>query len=237
MQTNRGQASWISLSDVMTGLMLVFLLIVVMILYLQYATLARYENTKEKIYDALSEKLEHEEQSGKIKVSEDLVVRFIDSDSLFPKDSAVLLPEYRNFLDGFIPKYLDILTKADFAEHIREIRIEGHTALPTDKYPRYEDLVKLSQDRARAILRHFVGTRAFARLDDRQKFILQYKLMATGFGNGRMLGIDGKLICATLDDNKCSPTTQVSARSRRVEFRIVTNAEKQLTEALEVLRK
>ena len=237
MQTNRGQASWISLSDVMTGLMLVFLLIVVMILYLQYATLARYENTKEKIYDALSEELAFEEQSGKIKISEDLVVRFVDSDSLFPKDSAVLLPEYRNFLDDFIPKYLDVLTNADFDEHIREIRIEGHTAKPTSKHPHYEDLVKLSQDRARAILRHFVGTGAFARLDARQKFVLRYKLMANGFGNGRMLGTDGKLICASLSDEKCSPATKVDARSRRVEFRIVTNAERQLADALELLRK
>ena len=56
MQKNKGQSSWISLSDLMTGLMLIFLLIVVMMQENTQKTLVRYENTKREIHDALQKK-------------------------------------------------------------------------------------------------------------------------------------------------------------------------------------
>ncbi len=165
MPNNRGQSSWISLSDLMTGLMLVFLLIVVMMLYLQYSTLVRYENTKQEIYDALNKELAREVEDKKVTISEDLVVRFVDSDTLFSQDSAVLLRNYKDLLDVFIPKYINVLQDEKFAKHIREVRIEGHTGSPTRKHQFYVDLVRLSQDRSRAILKYFVGSLSFAQLD------------------------------------------------------------------------
>lgn len=61
----------------MTGLMLVFLIIVVLMQYQQYTTLVRYENTKKEIYDDINKKFAHDKNTKKVIISEDLVVRFV----------------------------------------------------------------------------------------------------------------------------------------------------------------
>jgi len=239
MQKSRGLASWISLSDLMTGLVLVFLLIVVVMQQERYNTLVRYENTKQDIFDALDESFSREKQDRKMTISEDLVIRFLGQDVNFEKDSIVLSRHYKDFLDDFIPKYLKILTDERFAEHIREVRIEGHTAKPSPVNPRYIDLVTLSQGRARAILQYFVDSGAFRGLNASKRSDLRFKLMASGFGNGRMINSDGKYVLKNdADEYVVQGNGQPSnpdSSSRRVEFRIVTHAEQRIAEALEQL--
>ena len=226
MQKNKGQSSWISLSDLMTGLMLVFLLIVVMMQENTQKTLVRYENTKREIHDALQKKFAHELQSDKVKISQDLVVRFQETEALFEQDQATLSPYYKKVLDDFIPKYLTVLQDERFRENIQEVRIEGHTGNVSQRHPEYTDLVALSQKRARAILRYFVSSGAFKDLPKRDKQFLRFKLMANGFGNGRMVDEEGKYV---LNSSKLPQNT------RRVEFRIMTDAEQKLEEALRQL--
>lgn len=221
MPKNKGHSSWISLSDLMTGLMLVFLLIVVLT---QYSNLVRYENTKRKIYDALDTQFALEQQSEKLTISEDLVVRFLDTEALFEQDQAMLSQYYKEVLDDFIPKYLEVLQ--DNIDHIEEVRIEGHTGKSTPQHPGYIDLVELSQDRARVILQYLVSSEAFQELDKPTQDTFRFKLMANGFGNGRMVDSEGKYV---LNSRKPPLNT------RRVEFRIMTYAERSLEEALRQL--
>ena len=222
MQKNKGQSSWISLSDVMTGLMLVFLLLVVI---MQYSTLIRYENTKSEIFEALNNEFVDDLEKGKVAIREkDLIVRFQETEALFEQDQAILLPRFKKVLDDFIPKYIQVLQDERWKNHIREIRIEGHTGTRSNKHRSYIELVKLSQERARVILQHFESSAAFQKLSDSDKENLRFKLMANGFGNGRMVDEDGKYI----KDSNRNP----SADTRRVEFRIMTDAEKRLEEAL-----
>ncbi len=223
MQKNKGQSSWISLSDLMTGLMLVFLLIVV----IMQTTLVRYENTKQKIYHGLKEKLADEEKSGKVKISQELVVRFHDATCPFEQDKASISPPCKKVLNDFIPKYLTVLQNKDLKDHIQEVRIEGHTARSSPQHPEYIDLVKLSQNRARAILQYFVSNEAFKELGDGEEEILRFKLMANGLGNGRLLDEDGKYVI----DSAKPP----SPKSRRVEFRIMTDADEAIMEATKTL--
>ncbi len=226
MQKNKGQSSWISLSDLMTGLMLIFLLIVVMMQENTQKTLVRYENTKREIHDALQKKFAYELQSDKVKISQDLVVRFQETEALFEQDQATLSPYYKKVLDNFIPKYLTVLQDERFKENIQEVRIEGHTGNVSQRHPEYTDLVELSQNRARAILRYFVSSGAFKDLPKRDKQFLRFKLMANGFGNGRMVDEEGEYV---LNSSKSPQNT------RRVEFRIMTDAEQKLEEALRQL--
>ena len=220
MQRNKGQSSWISLSDVMTGLMLVFLLLVVI---MNYGTLIRYENTKREIYEALNHKFLDEQENGKVVISQDLVVRFQETEALFEQDQATLSPHYKKVLDDFIPKYIQILQDANVKNHIREVRIEGHTGRRSDKHRSYIELVKLSQERARVILQYFESSTAFQKLSDYDKENLRFKFMANGFGNGRMVDKDGGYV---------KNSGQSPYKTRRVEFRIMTDAEKRLEEAL-----
>ena len=221
MQKNKGQSSWISLSDVMAGLMLVFLLLVVI---MQYSTLIRYENTKREIYEALNHKFLDEQENGKVVISQDLVVRFQETEALFEQDQAILLPRFKKVLDDFIPKYIQILQDETVKNHIKEVRIEGHTGTPTPLHSDYIALVALSQNRARTILHYLISSKSFLDLPLGDKKNLRFKLMANGFGNGRMVDEDGKYI----KDSDRNPSTD----TRRVEFRIMTDAEKRLEEAL-----
>ena len=225
MKSNKGQSSWISLSDLMTGLMLVFLLIVIIMQDDTYSTLVRYENTKKEIFDALQKKFPP--RGGKVAISQDLlVVRFLEENALFEQDSAILSSHYKKVLDEFIPGYLDILQDERFEEHIQEVRIEGHTGQLSKQHPEYIDLVELSQNRARSLLKYFVSSAAFRNLPDHDKQRLRFKLMANGFGNGRMVDGEGSYV---LDSGKPVSNT------RRVEFRILTDAERKLGEALKAL--
>ena len=222
MQRNKGQSSWISLSDVMTGLMLVFLLLVVIT---QYSTLIRYENTKREIFEALNNEFVDELEKGKVTIREkDLIVRFQETEALFEQDQAILLPRFKKVLADFIPKYIQILQDERWKNHIREIRIEGHTGTPTPLHSDYIALVALSQNRARTILHYLISSKSFLDLPLGDKKNLRFKLMANGFGNGRMVDENGKYIKGS-DRNP-------SADTRRVEFRIMTDAEKRLEEAL-----
>ena len=224
MKDNKGQSSWISMSDLMTGLMMVFLLIVIIMQDDTYSTLVRYENTKKEIFEALREKFPPREK--KAKISQDLVVRFLEENALFEKDAAILSSHYKKVLDEFIPRYLDILQDERFIEHIKEVRIEGHTGTPSKQHPEYIDLVELSQNRARAILKYFVSSATFRNLPDYDKQRLRFKLMANGFGNGRMVDDEGSYVLYSGNPN---------SNTRRVEFRILTDAEQKLDEALRPL--
>ena len=228
MRKNRGQSSWISLSDLMTGLMLVFLIIVVIMQENIYSTLVRYENTKQQIYEALNEKFAIEQKNQKITISQDLVVRFLDTEPLFEKDQAILSQRYKDVLDEFIPKYIEIVLDKKFVEHIQEVRIGGHTAKRSAVHREYMDLVSLSQNRARAILQYLVSNESFRKLSDDEKKTLRFKLMAIGFGDGRMVDEKGKFVQVS--------GGQPSGKSRRVEFRIMTDAERRLEYALKQLK-
>lgn len=228
MRKNRGQSSWISLSDLMTGLMLVFLIIVVIMQENIYSTLVRYENTKQQIYEALNNKFAIEQKNQKLTISQDLVVRFLDTEPLFEKDKAILSQRYKDVLDEFIPKYIEIMLDKKFINHIQEVRIGGHTAKRSAAHREYIDLVNLSQNRARAILQYLVSSESFRKLSDDERKDLRFKLMAIGFGDGRMVDVNGKFVQVS--------GGQPSGKSRRVEFRIMTDAERRLESALKQLK-
>lgn len=213
MQKNRGQSSWISLSDLMTGLMLVFLLIAVIM-----QDPMRCGSTKQKIQTELK-KIEKEIPAVKFspthKCELSIELRADEENPLFEKDQAIPTKHFENILDAFIPDYLnDVLQNKEIKDHIQEVRIEGHTGEPTPLHPTYISLVKLSQERARAILKYFKDSKTFKALHKDEKKSLYFKLMAVGFGNGRTIDENRRY---TIDSG--NPTNE---KSRRVEFRIMT---------------
>lgn len=223
MNRGRGQSSWISLSDLMTGLVLVFL---VVIIANQYSTLARYENTKKQIFNALENKFADEIKAKKLTVSQDLVVRFLNVETLFERDKAALSDDYKGILDDFIPRYLDVLQDENFANNIIEVRIEGHTGGPTPRHRTRIQRVRLSQARAREVLKYFFSHKEFRSLHENKQEVLRFKFMANGFGDGRKVDKNGDYVIKT---------GLPAYSTRRVEFRIMTDAESRLREALGLL--
>lgn len=139
--------------------------------------------------------------------STDLAVRFQEPSTLFDYDKADLKPRFVAILRDFFPRYMALLSKPEYRNNIEEIRIEGHT----DSSGGYIYNMELSQDRTRTVL-------AFCLNQITKKDFAWAKRVITANGLS-----SSHPIC---DKNG----KEDASRSRRVEFKIRTNAEKQLEE-------
>src|ERR1700742_4502222 len=127
---------WIPLTDLMTGLMVIFLLIAVSYMMQVEADAARIKNVAvaySEIKDALFEDLHKEFQSDLSKwkaqlLKSDLTIRFSEPEVLFAPGSSELKPEFQAILADFFPRYVRILTSKKYRDAISEVRIEGHTS-------------------------------------------------------------------------------------------------------------
>ena len=73
----------------------------------------------------------------------------IDSRMLtFESGKSVLTAQSKQFLDTFIPVYMEVLMRPEYRDYLGSIIIEGHT----DQTGGYETNMKLSQERALAVL-------------------------------------------------------------------------------------
>jgi outer membrane protein OmpA-like peptidoglycan-associated protein len=124
-------AQWISMSDMMTGLMLIFLLIAVSFMYQvqlkqkeQNKILFEYNDAKEKMYDELKSSFSEKSKQWGMKLNKNLSINFnVD----FDPDSYQLKPELKEILDKFIPEYIKIINEPKYKQRVKEVRIEGHT--------------------------------------------------------------------------------------------------------------
>lgn len=222
--SSRQTSNWISLSDMMTGLMLIFMLIAILTISQVVAEqeqrqelLDEFDVSQAEIYQELENTFGRKSDEWGIEITRDLVIKFNNPDLLFDTDAATLKPEYKAILDEFTPLYLSIVNKPQYADKIKEIRIEGHTADYTDTHPTYMSTVELSQARANSVLAYMRDTGAFTGLTPESKDKLTFWLSANGLGNGRALDSNGEYVYESA--NGASP------KSRRVEFRIVTNSD------------
>ncbi|MAT38111.1 MAG: hypothetical protein CL946_00755 [Ectothiorhodospiraceae bacterium] len=216
---------WISLSDIMTGLMVIFMFIAISYM-LQIREkqkerdqiLEDFKNTKMELYQELKEEFEEDfrEDKWNAVIDEDLSIRFLNERVLFDYNRTNLKPEFKRILDDFFPRYLAILLKDKYRSKIAEVRIEGHT----DSRGEYMYNVSLSQKRTASVLDYvlFSYNSPFRNFDGETRRLIQFWLTATGFSSGRTLDADGQFTLrnATVEDDN---------RSRRVEFRIITKTD------------
>ncbi len=224
------EAHWIPLSDLMTGLMVIFLLIAVVYMVKVEADTDRIKSVAiaySEIRDALYEDLHSEFQNdlGKWKaqiLKSDLTIRFMEPEILFAPGSSELKPEFKAILNDFFPRYVRILTSPKYRGSINEIRIEGHTSSDwtgsSNPEEAYFKNMELSQARTRSTLRFVLDLPAIAA--DRPW--LQKYLTANGLSSSR------PVLTADLAEDPL--------RSRRVEFRVRTDAETRIAKILEVTR-
>src|SRR6266702_4711484 len=130
------ESHWIPLTDLMTGLMVIFLLIAVSYMMQVEADAARIKNVAiaySEIKDALFEDLNKEFRLDLPKwkaqlLKNDLTIRFSEPEVLFATGSTELKPEFQAILQDFFPRYVRILTSPKYRDSISEVRIEGHTS-------------------------------------------------------------------------------------------------------------
>ena len=117
----------------------------------QQAQIEQLVGMKTRIITSLSSALK---QSG-ISASVDPVTGSIalESDVLFESGKYELTAAGRNFVDQFLPVYLNVLFSEEYGSYVSEIIIEGHT----DSVGGYLSNLELSQQRALAVASYVLG--------------------------------------------------------------------------------
>lgn len=216
---------WISVSDLMTGLMVIFLLVAI-----AFNTpiseenremkeiASTWEEREEEIFRALNEEFREDLERWNAEIiPEKLIVRFKSPDVLFEAGSSELRVRFRDILIDFFPRYVNVLSK--YRGAIEEVRIEGHTSSDwneeTSEEEAYFRNMNLSQERTRTVLRYVLGIESV----QRDRWWLLGLLTANGLSSSRLeINEEGK---------------EDVEKSRRVEFRVRTNASEEIRKILE----
>lgn len=206
---------WQSYSDMMTSLLMLFILLVLALAFINKETVEQsYKesssqisdiiNIKKNIISQLKEEL-NEEELG-ISINEYTGEISFDSNILFDIDSSKLKPQGKEAIDKFLPKYLDIMLSENNMKYLEEITVVGHT----DNTGEYKYNLGLSQDRALSVVNYIV-TENGTNLDDTTLYKLQYYIGANGKASSRPVIESGRINYK---------------KSRRVEFKFELNDEK-----------
>ena len=221
---------WMSVSDLMTGLMVIFLFIAIAYMIRVRDDISEYKDTKEELYFQLKNKFSDSEiANGTISVNPDLSMRFLQATTQFSSGQRTLPPSFELTLDTIMPKYLDVLVNLNdsLKSKLKEIRIEGHTddiGFPSINKDPYRANLILSQERARNVLFHILDIIEERDYNESDKMLLVHLLTANGYSYSRALDENGNEIYGTTNDID-------KDRSRRVEIRIITD-EKAVLEKL-----
>jgi len=211
----------------MTGLMMMFLLIAVVYMVQIEAESRKmkevavlYDELRTKLYEDLSREFAADLDRWGAQISkENLTVRFKEPEVLFALGSSELKPRFKEILDEFFPRYVRILTSDKYRDSITELRIEGHTSSvwtsSVDPQQSYFLNMALSQERTRSTLQYVMSIPS---LKGDIKWLEQFAT-ANGLSFSKLVRTpDGR---------------EDRAASQRVEFRVVTDAERRIARILE----
>lgn len=219
------EGHWVAVSDLMAGLMMVFMLIsIVFMISVQKErdkirdVAILYDTLRTQLYEDLKNEFSKDMQRWGAELDKSLVFRFNNSDVLFDRGDARLKREFKAIMADFFPRYIRIITQKKYKNDILEVRIEGHTSSgwfgarsEDDAYIRNMDL---SQKRTRSTLAYLLSLKAVQEF----KPWLKSHLTANGLSSAKVVINKGK------EDRN---------RSRRVEFRVRTDAEGRIATILE----
>ena len=219
---------WLSVSDLMAGLMMVFLLIA--IIFMIHAERERrtvtdvavlYERLRLDLYNDLLTEFEDDLAEWGAELDEDLTFRFNREDLLFDRGETELQPQFQAILADFFPRYVAIIHQPQYRDDISEVRIEGHTSSAWGDRPEDEAYIlnmALSQERTREAASFLLD---LDEVDEVRPWV-KANLTANGLSSSRLvLTPDGE---------------EDEARSRRVEFRVVTDADQRIEDILQTAR-
>lgn len=203
----------LSVGDLMAGLLFIFILLLMGAL-LQVQEKAekdkeladRYDNTKTHLYIDLLAEFKKDLAVWGADIDSTLSIRFQEPSMLFDEAQSDLKPKFKEILDDFFPRYISVLSQSKYKDNIKEIRIEGHT----NSNGEYFSNMELSQNRTRSVLQYCMGLTSKEEAE-----WLRGVITANGLSSSHLIYRNG------VEDKNLS---------RRVEFRIRTNAEEVLEE-------
>lgn len=203
----------LSTGDLMSGLLFIFILLLMgALLQVQEKAeqdediVRKYDQIKTQLYIDLQDEFKEDLKAWRATIDSSLCIRFQEPAMLFDYDKANLKPLFQDILSDFFPRYIKVLSLPEYKNNIVEIRIEGHTDSTGDYFYNME----LSQGRTRTVLEYCFGLMTEEQINWAKSLIT-----ANGLSSSHPILVHG---------------VEDKSLSRRVEFRVRTNAEKQLEE-------
>lgn len=228
---------WIPLSDMMTGLMMIFMLVAIVFMIqvrrdevklvesqrrIEEIAL-HYTDLRAQLYKDLQSEFKDDLGKWHASITPDLAIRFQEPSIQFDTNSSLVKDSFKSILNDFFPRYIAILHSSKYLNSIEELRIEGHTStlwgnLPVEQA--YYENMRLSQDRSRAVLMYVFSIPA-VRTENVLSWLLA-RVTANGLSSAGWLPLpNGR---------------EDILRSQRVEFRVRTTAEDQLAKIIRALK-
>lgn len=224
ISNENGDNQWISISDLMSVLMMIFLFIAISYMMdvvkekdkIKEVAIA-YNTLQTELYEDLVVEFEKDINIWNAEIDkETLSIKFNAPEVLFNSGSSVLKKDFKKILNNFFPRYIKILTKEQYINDIVEVRIEGHTSsewsVNVSKDKGYFLNMQLSQDRTRKVLKHVLTDKKL----DKKEWV-RNRLTANGLSSSKLIFKNN------IEDKE---------KSRRVEFRVRTNAESRMIKIL-----
>ena len=222
MENNNFKTPWISISDMMTGLMMVFLFITVSYAHVVNSRSEEAVEKNENIQEIVENIIDyrgiiaddlHREFDDNLDAwgatidDENLSLKFESPEVLFESGSDRVTPLFEEILSDFWPRYLKLLS--NHRDIIDEIKIEGHTSSEWEENSNFEysyfKNMELSQNRARNVLQF-----CYSQTEQSEKNWSVSIITANGFSFSRLI----------YDENG----NEDKDASRRVEFTIHVDA-------------
>ncbi len=211
---------WMSISDMMSGLMLIFLFIAISFMVKVEAEkqeikdiAIEYRDTKADLNEALFSEFEDDLKSWDASITTDNAIVFASPEVLFAVSKSEINSKFKTILDEFFVRYLKIVSSDKYKNEIDELRVEGYTSNTwkhsTSKKEIYLKNMKLSQERAYSVLSYCYS------LDDavvqKQRVWLEKHFRANGMAFSKLGEGD---------------------KARRVEFRVQMKSEESVNKIL-----
>lgn len=221
LRRKTNDSNWISLADMMTSLMVIFMFIAINYI----VQVIEHSFVQDEIYNKLGEVFVDEIKNKEIELGPDGTIRFntANEDNLFETSDDKLTPSFKLALAKFLPSYWEVLTSDSiYFDYIKEIRIEGHadTKPPKNESDSYLYNLDLSSRRAASVLKYLREQPLYLGASESDRNRMDFLFTSIGFSYSRALNENKNYV--HLDSNKVVDNDL----SRRVEFRIVTSNEK-----------
>lgn len=223
--SEKEDSQWLPISDLMSGLMVLFLFVAITLMrnaIIERDTIKEvavtYQEAQVEIYNVLNEEFKKDLEKWNAEIEKNtLNFVFKSPDVLFENGKSDLKDKFKEILDDFFPRYINIIYK--YQNSISEVRIEGHTSSvwnnTTDSEQAYFNNMQLSQDRTRSVLRYVF---TLEELSSEYEQWIKSNFSAVGLSSSKPIFENG---------------IENEEKSRRVTFRIITNADIKIKQILE----
>ena len=212
---------WMSISDMMSGLMLIFLFIAISFMVKVEAEkqeikdiAIEYRDTKANLNEALFTEFENDLKSWNATITKENSIVFASQEVLFAISQSDINSKFKAILNDFFIRYLQIVTNPAYKDEVEALRVEGYTSNTWknahSQEERYLKNMKLSQERAYSVLAYCYSLED-AVVQKNRKWLEQH-FRANGMAFSR------------LTDKE---------KARRVEFRVQMKSEARVNEMLQ----